>query len=66
MLGATEIELRSLLDGRLVCRHERARPAKALPDPIESSVPVAQVPDAIPKVEVHHRPLWIYQELIDG
>lgn len=66
VLGATEIEVRSLLDGRLVCRHERGRPARVLPDPVENSMPLAKVLEAIPKVEVHHRPLSVYQELIDG
>ena len=66
VLGATEIEVYSLLDGRLVCRHERGRPKIVLPDPAENSVPLARVLESIPKVEVHHRPLSVYQELIDG
>jgi len=37
-----------------------------LPDPVANSMPLAQVLDAVPKVEVHHRPLSVYQELIDG
>jgi hypothetical protein len=55
-----------LRDGRRICRHERGRPHIALPDPVENSMSLAQVLDAVPKVEVHHRPLSVYQELIDG
>jgi transposase len=66
VLGATELEVHSLRDGRRICRHERGRPHVVLPDPVENSMPLAQVLQAVPKVEVHHRPLSVYQELIDG
>jgi hypothetical protein len=66
VLGATELEVHSLHDGRRICRHERGRPRLVLPDPIENSISLAAVLDAIPKVEVHQRPLTVYQELIDG
>jgi len=66
VLGATELEVHSRLDGRRICRHERGRPHLVLPDPVENSMSLAQVLDAVPKVEVHHRPLSVYQELIDG
>ena len=41
VLGATEIEVHSLLDGRRLARHERGRPARVLPDPVENSVSLA-------------------------
>ena len=66
VLGASELEVRHLSDRRLICRHERGRPARVLPDPEQNSMPLAAVLDSIPKVEVHHRPLSVYQELIDG
>jgi hypothetical protein len=37
-----------------------------LPDPVENSVSLASVLDALPVTEVHQRPLSVYQELIDG
>jgi transposase len=66
VLGATELEVYSLSDGRRIARHERGRPHRVLPDPVESSVSLATVLDAIPQVEVRRRPLAVYQELIDG
>jgi hypothetical protein len=65
VLGATELEAYSTVDGRRIARHERGRPARVLPDPVDSSVSLATVLDAIPQVEVHRRPLEVYQELID-
>jgi transposase len=66
VLGATELEVYSTVDGRRVARHERGRPNRVLPDPVEKSVSLATVLDAMPTVEVHQRPLSVYQELIDG
>jgi transposase len=66
VLGATELEVHSLLDGRRIARHERGRPARVLPDPVEDSVSLAQVLSAFPDPEVHHRPLSRYEEAIDG
>jgi hypothetical protein len=66
VLGHQEIEIYSTADGRRLARHERGRPAKILPDPIENSVPLAQVLRALPQPEVHQRPLSVYQDLIDG
>ena len=63
VLGATELEVYSTVDGRRLARHERGRPAKVLPDPVENSVSLAQVLDALPEPEVHRRPLSVYQEL---
>ena len=51
--------------GVLLCRHERGRPARVLPDPKTSSVSLAQVLAALPAVEVHRRPLAAYQEAVD-
>ena len=65
-LGATELEVHSLLDGRRLARHERGRPARVLPDPVEDSVSLAQVLSALPDPEVHRRSLDRYQEAIDG
>jgi hypothetical protein len=56
----------SLLDGRRLARHERGRPNRVLPDPVENSVSLAQVLSALPDPEVHRRPLDRYQEAIDG
>lgn len=66
ILSATEVEAYSMLDGRRLARHERGRPAKVLPDPVQDSVSLASVLDALPIVDVHRRPLSAYQELIDG
>ena len=55
-----------LVDGRRLARHERGRPARVLPDPVENSVSLASVLGALPTPEVHRRPLSVYQELIDG
>ena len=35
VLGAEEIEIYSTVDGRRLARHQRGRPAKVLPDPVE-------------------------------
>jgi len=37
VLGATELEVHSVLDGRRLARHERGRPSRVLPDPVENS-----------------------------
>jgi transposase len=66
VLGAEEIQVSSMLDGRRLARHERGRPARVLPDPVEDSVSLAQVLSALPDPEVHRRPLDRYQEAIDG
>jgi Mu transposase, C-terminal domain len=66
VLGATELEVCSIHDRRILARHERGRPLKALPDPVKDSVPLAQVLSAMPDPEVHRRPLARYQEAIDG
>jgi transposase len=66
VLGAAELEVYSTSDGRRLARHQRGRPAKVLPDPVEPSVSLAQVLDALPEPEVHRRPLSVYQQLIDG
>jgi hypothetical protein len=66
VLGATELEVYSMADGRRIARHERGRPARILPDPVENSMPLAKVLRALPDPEVHRRPLSVYQDLIDG
>lgn len=64
VLGATELEVRRLEGGALICRHERGRPALVLPDPEAGSVELASVLGALPDAEVHTRPLAAYEELI--
>jgi transposase len=66
VLGPEEIEIYSTVDGRRLARHQRGRPARVLPDPVEPSVSLAQVLGALPEPEVHRRPLSVYQDLIDG
>lgn len=66
VLGSSEIEVYSTVDGRRIARHERGRPNRVLPDPAEDSVSLATVLDAMPTIEVHRRALDVYQELIDG
>ena len=66
VLGPEEIEIYSTSDGRRLARHQRGRPARVLPDPVEPSVSLAQVLGALPEPEVHRRPLSVYQQLIDG
>jgi transposase len=63
-LAAEEIDVRRADTGVLLCRHERGRPARVLPDPKTSSLSLAQVLGALPAVEVHRRPLAAYQEAI--
>jgi transposase len=63
-LGASELEVYSLEDGGLICRHERGRPARVLPDPVPDSVSLAEVLKALPEVEVHRRPLSVYEQAI--
>jgi len=64
VLGPEEIEAYSLSDRRLLTRHERGRPVRVLPDPVENSVPLATVLRAMPDPEVHRRPLSRYEEAI--
>ncbi|MGZ6854818.1 MAG: IS21 family transposase [Mycobacteriaceae bacterium] len=66
VLGPEELEVYSTLDGRRLARHARGRPALVLPDPVENSVSLAEVLQALPVTEVHQRPLSVYQEAIDG
>jgi transposase len=66
VLGDSEIEIYSTLDGRRLARHERGRPHRVLPDPIENSVSLAEVLRALPDRQVHQRPLSVYQDAIDG
>lgn len=66
VLGAAEIEIRELETARLICRHERGRPALVLPDPARDSVDLATVLGALPKAEVHSRSLSTYEEAISG
>jgi len=62
VVGASELEVYSSEDGRRLARHERGRPARVLPDPVEDSVSLAQVLDALPAADVHRRPLSVYEE----
>lgn len=64
VLGADEIEVRDQHSGKLICRHERGRPALVVPDPEADSVDLATVLGALPRAEVHSRPLAAYEELI--
>lgn len=64
VLGATEIEVRDRDSAKLVCRHERGRPLRVLPDPAADSVSLASVLGALPVADVHTRPLSAYEELI--
>jgi len=64
VLGANEIEIRLIGSGRLVCRHERGRPALVVPDPAADSVDLATVLGALPSPEVHSRSLSTYEQLI--
>jgi len=66
VLGEQELEVYSTVDGQRLARHQRGRPARVLPDPVENSVPLAQVLQALPDPEVHQRPLSVYQDAIDG
>lgn len=66
VLGERELEIYSTVDGRRLARHQRGRPARVLPDPVEDSVSLAQVLQALPDPEIHTRPLSVYQAVIDG
>jgi transposase len=66
VLGARELEVYSTVDGHRLARHERGRPHRVLPDPVQDSVPLAQVLQALPDPDVHTRPLSVYQDAIDG
>lgn len=65
VLGASEIEVRRPHSGTLICRHERGRPARVMPDPVAGSVDLASVLGALPAAAVHIRSLRSYAELID-
>ena len=66
VLAERELEVYSTVDGRRLARHERGRPARVLPDPVEGSVSLAQVLQALPDPEVHRQPLSVYQHALDG
>lgn len=66
VLGHQEIEVYSTIDLRRLARYERGRPVRVLPDPTEDSVSLAAVLGALPAVDVHRRPLSVYQQAIDG
>jgi Integrase core domain len=66
VLGAEELEVYSTGDGRLLCRHRRGRPERVLPDPAAGSVELAEVLGALPKPEIHRRPLSVYDEASRG
>jgi hypothetical protein len=66
VLGAEEIEVYRVTDGQRLARHQRGRPVRVIPDPIEDSVSLAQVLLSLPDPDVHRRPLDRYQEAIDG
>jgi transposase len=65
-LGAEEIEICSIESGERHCRAARRREHVVLPDPVERSVGLASVLDALPEVEVHRRPLEAYAEVARG
>jgi transposase len=64
VLGAREVEVRSLRTGEILAGYERGRPERVLPDPVGDSVPLAEVLGALPEEEVHRRPLSIYEEVV--
>jgi transposase len=66
VLGAREVEVRSLRTGELLASYERGRPERVLPDPARDSVPLAEVLGALPEQDVHSRPLSIYEEVVAG
>ena len=67
VLGAQEIEVYShRWTGAGSRATSAAAPPRCFPDPVEHSVSLAQVLDALPEPEVHRRPLSVYQDLIDG
>jgi hypothetical protein len=66
VLGSEEVEVYSGSSSRRLARYERGRPARVLPDPSRRSVPLAQVLKALPQQDVHHRPLSIYEEALQG
>jgi hypothetical protein len=66
VLGDREIEAYSTVHGRRLARHERGRPTRVLLDPVDGSVPLAQVLGALPEPELHRRPLQVYEEAAGG
>lgn len=68
VLGAREIEARSLKTGKLLARYERGGPSRVAEDPAEDTVALAEVLGALPDEygEVHTRPLSFYEEVIGG
>lgn len=66
VLGATELEVREIEGGALVCRHERGRPRAVLADPTPPSVSLAEVMGSLPKAPVHARSLSAYEAVITG
>ena len=65
-IGARELELRRAGEARLLARHERGAPRLVLPDPVAASVPLAELLAALPRHEVHARPLAVYEEATHG
>ena len=66
VLGASELEVYSTVDGRRMARHERGAPKLVLPDPTQSSVELAEVLGALEDPEIHRRPLSVYDEAAHG
>ena len=65
-IGAAELELRRLGETRLLARHERGAPRLVAPDPLATSVPLAELLGALPAQQVHSRPLAVYEEATRG
>jgi transposase len=66
LLGAEELEVYRVADGRRLGRHRRGAPAQVLADPEEGSVSLAAVLGALPDPEVHARPLASYEQALHG
>lgn len=64
LVGAQELDVYSTLDGSRLARHERGRPLRVLPDPEHGSVKLARVLGALPEIDVHRRPLSVYEEAL--
>lgn len=62
-VGERELQMRRAGQAGLLAYHLRGAPRRALPDPAEGSVPLAELMAALPATPVQTRPLALYEEL---
>lgn len=66
VVGAEEIDVYSTTGGERLASHRRGAPARVLPDPSAGSVSLARVVGSVPELDVHRRPLALYEQALNG